>query len=459
MSGVRLSEVAAAVGGRLLGPDVTLAGVSTDSRTVAPGELFVALRGPRFDGHDFVGHAAGRGAAAVLVAEDPGGPLARVLVDDTLEALGRLGRWWRGRCAGPVVAVTGSSGKTTVKELAAAILARTGPGLATVGNLNNAIGVPLTLCRITPAHRWAVVELGASAAGDIARLAGMAEPDVGVVLNAGPAHLEGFGTVAGVARGKGELLEAVAARGGVAVYNADDAHAGLWRELAAGARAVVRFGLAAEAEWTAEWRTEPEGTRLHLRGPAGPLAECRLPLLGRHNILNALAAAAAASAAGADEAAILAGLEAAEPVPGRLRPLRLPCGALLLDDTYNANPQSLEAALEVLAALPGERVLVLGDMAELGPESAAWHEAAGRRALAAGVAALYGLGGEAARAARAFGAAGRACTDVEELVAALAPRLGPEVTVLVKGSRRMRMERVVQRLLAAPAAPAANGEG
>ena len=456
---VRLAEIAQAVGGRLTGADVQVDGVSTDSRTVRPGELFVALRGPRFDGHAFVAHAAGRGAAAALVEEEAGGALPLVVVDDTRTALGRLGRWWRGRCGGPVVALTGSSGKTTVKELTAGILARTGPGIATAGNLNNAIGVPLTLCRIGPGHRWAVVELGASAPGEIADLAGLAMPDVGVVLNAGPAHLEGFGTVAGVARGKGELLEAVAARGGVAVYNADDAHAPLWRELAEGAREVVRFGLAADAEWTADWEPGPGGTRLRLRGPAGPLAECRFPLLGRHNVLNALAAAAAAAAAGAVEEAILAGLEAAAPVPGRLRPLSLPSGALLLDDTYNANPLSLEAGLEVLAALPGERVLVLGDMAELGADAASWHEAAGRRARAAGVTALYALGDEAARAARAFGPGGHAFADHEALAAALEGALGPGMSVLVKGSRRMRMERLVQRLAAGPAAPAANGEG
>ncbi|HKJ77147.1 MAG TPA: UDP-N-acetylmuramoyl-tripeptide--D-alanyl-D-alanine ligase [Gammaproteobacteria bacterium] len=436
-----LAQAADWLGGERRGEAVAFAGVATDSRTLAAGNLFVALQGPNHDGHDHVADAAAAGAAAAVVSRPVPVDLPQVVVPDTLAALGELARQWRLACDVPVVGITGSNGKTTVKEMTAAILGRLGPTLATRGNLNNLIGVPLTLLRLTPAHRFAVIEMGANHPGEIARLAAIAGPRVGVVTNAGAAHLEGFGSLEGVARAKGELFQALPADG-TAVVNADDDFAGLWRELAAGQ--VLTFGLHG-ADVSADWEGDAAGSRLHLRTPAGE-ERVDLAVPGRHNVLNALAAAALTLAAGADLGAVKAGLESVQPVAGRLATRRGRRGARLLDDSYNANPGSLQAGLEVLAACAGRRLLALGDMAELGGDERREHVRAGEAARAAGLDGLFATGELSRLAAEAFGPGGRHFPEVEQLIAALEPELDPEVTLLVKGSRSARMERVVEAL-------------
>ncbi len=369
---------------------------------------------------------------------------------DTRLALGRLASACRAELAIPVLAVTGSNGKTTVKEMLAAILARRGAVLATRGNLNNDIGVPLTLLRLRPEHRYAVIEMGANHPGEIAYVAGLTAPTVALVTNAGPAHLEGFGSLAGVARAKGEVYQKLAT-GGVAVINADDPYAGLWRELAADHH-QISFGLRADADV----HTPAESIQLHIHNssivmhfvmqtPDGAL-QLALPLPGRHNVMNALAASAAALAAGAHLDDIKEGLEAMTPVAGRLN-MRIGLrGAHVLDDTYNANPASLRAGLDVLAACAGEKWLVLGDMGELGSDTADLHVQAGRQARAAGIDRLFTIGVQSRGAAQAFGAAAH-FDSPEALITALRDALHAGVSVLVKGSRFMHMERIVEALL------------
>ena len=445
MMSMSLAEAAVLLDARYAGPgDRCFTGVSTDTRTLAAENLFFALTGPRFDGHDHVAEAQARGAAAAAVSRPVDCALPLLQVEDTRRALGDLARQWRDRFAIPVVGITGSNGKTTVKEMLAAILAAQGPVLATQGNLNNDIGVPLTLARLAPEHRSAVIEMGANHAGEIAYLAQQARPTVAIVTNAGPAHLEGFGSLEGVARAKGELFAGLDATA-VAVINADDRFAPLWRDLARD-RAVLSFGLDAPADVTARYATTSAGTQLELETPQGSIALC-LPLLGRHNARNALGAAAAALAAGADLAHIRTGLEGLTSVAGRLQRKRRVDGGLVIDDTYNANPASLQAAIDVLRELPGERWLVFGDMAELGSDAAALHAEVGSYARAAGIERLFSLGDLARQAALAFG--GTAFDDFDALLSALRSALRTDVSILVKGSRRMGMERVVQALIGA----------
>ena len=444
-----LASFAAASGGVLRGANASFGEVATDTRSLARGALFVALRGERFDGHDFVVEAAARGAAGAVVSRAL--PLAtpQIVVQDTLAALARFASAWRGEFAGTVVGVTGSNGKTTVKEMLGAILARMGGCLITQGNLNNHIGVPLTLCRLGPAYRYAVIEMGANHAREIAHLAALAEPEVGLVINAGPAHLEGFGSLEGVARGKGEMFEALGIED-TAVINADDRFAALWHGLARLAGRVVTFGMRERAEVSAAavtGRVTAEGfaTEFELETPAGS-RHVTLNLAGEHNVMNALAAAAAALAAGATLEAIEQGLESVRPVTGRLQAKPARHGARLIDDAYNANPGSVRAGLRALAGLPGERWLVLGEMAELGPDSPRLHAEIGGYARECGVARLYAIGAQAQFAVEAFGAGARWFASVEELIAALEPELVPGLTVLVKGSRVNRLERVTAAL-------------
>ena len=452
-----LRAAAELVAGRLIGAGAGFRDVSIDSRKVVPGSLFVALRGERCDGHDHVAAAFAAGAVAALVERElPGlGPL--LLVDDSVAALGRLAAGWRARHQLPLVAITGSTGKTTVKEMVAAILGRRGPVLATRGNRNNHIGLPLTLLGLDAGHRAAVIEMGANHPGEIAYLTGLARPSVGVVTNAGPVHLEGFGDVAGVARGKGELFAGLDATA-TAVVNVDDAHAGIWIELAADRR-LLTFGVAADADVTtdADAVVEVDGLRPRLRFPlVTPLGatDIELPLAGRHNVANALAAAAAALVAGADLATVRDGLAAVATVPGRLQGIAGPRGSLIIDDTYNANPTAFAAAIELLATRPGRRWLAVGDMAELGDDAPRWHAWVGEQARARGIDRLLAVGALAARAAAAFGDHGEAFADQQALVAALRDDLDDGVTLLVKGSRAAHMERVVAAL-----ADHAGGEG
>ena len=447
-----LAEFARACGGRLSGNDAAYTDVVSDSRTLAPQQLFVALRGPRFDGHEFVGAALALGAAGALVDAEQPVRLAQIIVPDTQAALERAARHWRAGFSGALVGVAGSTGKTTAKDMTAAILGQSGNCLATRGNLNNHIGVPLTLLRLTPAHRFAVVEMGANRAGEVAALVSIARPTIGMITNAGAEHLEGFGSLEGVARAEGEMVAGLTL-GATAVINADDEFAGLWRALTP-AR-VVTFGVREPADFSAtEVHTSvgSEGflTQFRLSAPAGSAA-IHLAVGGAHNVANALAAAAAAASAGAGLEHIAAGLAAVRAVPGRLQFKQALSGAWLIDDSYNANPSSVRAAIEVLSSLAGRKGLVLGDMAELGEFAEAAHSAIGEFARAHGVERLYATGALAARAVDSFGAGAQWYSDAAALTAALTGALGkaaPDVRLLIKGSRMNRLERVVDALAA-----------
>jgi len=435
-----LATAAAVLNGTLSGADTTFTGVSTDTRTLARGDLFVALTGPNFDGHAFLDIAANSGAAGAVVARADRAPLPIVQVADTRLALGQLAAHWRRQFRIPVVAVTGSNGKTTVKNMIAAILGERGPTLATRGNLNNDIGVPLTLLRLRRGDQHAVIEMGMNHANEIDYLTRLANPTVALVNNAAPAHLAGLGSVEAIAYAKGEIYAGLG-DDGIAIINADDAFAGLWRRLAAPHR-IISFGLEQPADVTAVYTLDAGGSELELRTPQGGIS-MRLSLLGRHNVMNALAAGSAALAAGASLADIQAGLEKLKAVSGRLEVKRGANGARVLDDTYNANPGSLAAGIEVLRTAGGERLLVLGDMGELGPTATDIHRRVGELAKRVGIERLYAVGELSRAAVEAFGAGARHFATHEQLVDDLRQVLHGGMTVLVKGSRFMKMESVV----------------
>jgi UDP-N-acetylmuramoyl-tripeptide--D-alanyl-D-alanine ligase len=443
-----LAEAAGVLGASVRGADARFHGVSTDTRTLRSGELFVALRGERFDGHAFLEQAAAAKAAAAIVDRDYSGqaPLPAAIVADTRLALGALARHWRGRFRPALIAVAGSNGKTTVKEMVAAILRSHAPQdavLATTGNLNNDIGVPLTLLRMREAHRWCVIELGMNHKGEIAYLAEIARPTVALVNNAQREHLEFMGSVEEVAAENAAVYEALPADG-VAVVNADDGHAAFFRSRA-GARRIVDFGIEAPAQVTARHALKPLSSELVIRTPAGE-AQATLAIPGLHNVRNALAAAAAAHAAGVGVAAIGKGLSAFRPYTGRLQVKQARGGATLIDDSYNANPDSVRAAIDVLASCPGPTVLVLGDMGEVGEQGPEFHREIGAYARTKGIGSLLALGEAAREAVRAFGAGARHFDQPEDLVLHVKGK-----SILVKGSRFMRMERVVAALTGAAA--------
>ncbi len=454
-----LNAVARACGGSLHGDNVRFSGVSTDSRRIAAGELFFALRGENFDGHRFLAAARAAGAAAAVVCADAdaadlaaAGGLPCVAVADTRLALGALAADWRARFTLPVIAVTGSNGKTTTKEMIASIL-RSAFGdavLATQGNLNNDIGLPLTLLQLDAGHRAAIVEMGMNHPGEIAYLAGLARPTVALVTNAQRAHLAGMGSIEAIAAEKGHIYDGLGADG-VAVINADDEWAPMWRARNAGRR-ILAFGFAPEADVRGECHPHGLENRLVLQA-LGQRSELSLALPGRHNACNALAAAAAALAAGLPFATAAAGLAAFAGVKGRLQRRAGLNGAVLLDDTYNANPDSVRAGIDVLASTIGRKILVLGDMGEIGEMTGQFHDEIGGYAKSQGIDRLYALGESSAIAAHNFGAGAEHFRRVDDLVEALRPELTPDTTVLVKGSRFMRMERVADAL----AAPAGGG--
>jgi UDP-N-acetylmuramoyl-tripeptide--D-alanyl-D-alanine ligase len=409
--------------------------------------LFVALKGEQADGHDFAAAAAARGASALLVERELPIDLPQVIVGDTLAALTACARARRQEFAGPLVAVTGSNGKTTTKEMIGAILSVRGRCLITRGNLNNHIGVPLTLLSLCADHRHAVVEMGANHRGEIAHLTSIAAPGIGIVTNAGAAHLEGFGSLDGVAEGKGELFAGLPGDG-VAILNADDRYASRWRSLAAGRR-IVTFGLEG-ADYSAravESALEPGAPRLafELVAPGGTI-RVELALVGMHNLRNALGAAAAAQAAGASLGDVAAGLGAVRPVKGRLEFRPAVNGAVLVDDSYNANPGSLKAGLDAFRSFAGARWLVLGDMMELGTAADELHREIGAYARESGVERLLAVGPRAKRAADEFGPGGAWFENVEDLITEARRSLRADVAVLVKGSRATRLERVAQAL-------------
>lgn len=439
-----LAAVAAATGGRLVGRDREFGQVISDSRRMEADALFVCLKGPRFDGHDFATAAAAAGAAGLLASRAVAPALARVEVPDTLAALGRFAGAWRAAHAARVAAITGSNGKTTTKNLLAAMLGQVAPTLATSGNYNNLIGVPLTLARLAAEHRFAVIELGTNAPGEIAALAEIARPDAGVVTGIAPAHLEGFGDLAGVAREKGALFVALPSHG-LAVAPVDSPWLDEWRQTSA-VRRWVTFGFDARADvYARDLDYGSTGTRFTLVTPDGE-ETAGLRLLGRHNVANALAAAALAWGFGVAADAIARGLAIVRPAPGRLVPRTLASGAALIDDTYNANPESVAAAVAAASASGRPVWLALGDLGELGPEAAAWHRRVGRDARAAGVRRLFTVGPLAAEAAHAFGRGATALESIESLVEAIRDALPSEAVLVVKGSRSARMERVVAAL-------------
>lgn len=449
-----LASAAPAIQAQVRGRNVPFVRVTSDSRDIRAGDLFVALKGERFDGHDFVASAFERGAAAALVAADRAASLAGNLLvtTDPLTALARLANWWRAQFSMPLIGVVGSNGKTTVKEMIAAIF-RAAVGedamLATRGNFNNHIGLPLTLLRLRPRHRLAVVELGMNHRGETAALTAIARPTIGLINNAQREHQEFMRSVDDVAVEHGGLIAALLPSG-VALINADDPFAGYWRRTA-GDRRIVDFGLSAAARVKGRAQYGVFSSVVDVTLPEGQI-EFMLHAPGEHNVRNALAAVAAADAAGVHAEAIAEGLTNFRPVAGRLVHRKLANGASLIDDSYNANPDSVRAAIDVLAGAYGKRLLVLGDMGEVGAQGPAFHTEAGRYARERGIDALYGLGALTLKATEAFGPGAQHCSDAAELVDVLRRAVGAQTTVLIKGSRFMAMERVVAGLEAALAA-------
>lgn len=441
-----LADFVRAIPGASLTTPAFFAGVSTNSQTVEPGNLFVALRGERFDAHEFLADVAARGAAAVVAERVPDGyPLPVLRVPETRYALGQLAQSWRQRFAIPVIGVTGSNGKTTVKEMIASILAAEygdDQVLSTRGNLNNEIGVPLTLFRLDRRHRVAVVEMGMNHPGEIGRLAEIAQPTVALVNNAQREHQEFMASIAAVAEENGAVIRALDDEG-CAVFPADDDYASLWRSYA-GQRRLLTFGLETGPDVSCHWTPLDFGSRLHVSGPGRQFA-LTLSAAGLHNVRNALAACAAALAIGVPEASIVRGLEAFTPVAGRLQKKQAVNGALVIDDTYNANPDSVRAAIDVLAGAPAPRLLVLGDMGEVGAEGVTFHQEIGAYAKACQIDQLFTLGALARHASLAFGSTARHFDAMDTLNKEVAT-VPAGASVLVKGSRFMQMERVVQHL-------------
>jgi UDP-N-acetylmuramoyl-tripeptide--D-alanyl-D-alanine ligase len=442
---MRLSEAAAAMGGLLIGADVPFDSVSTDSRDIVAGQLFIALRGEKYDAARFASRTLEKGAAAVVV-NHYGAPQVSpsIVVEDTRIALGKLAAHWRERFAIPVAAITGSNGKTTVKEMLAGILrVQTGSPntvLATEGNFNNDIGCPLTILQLRPEHRYAVLEMGMNHFGELAYLTRLARPNVAFINNAHSAHVEYLGSLDGIAKAKGEIFLGLGPSG-IPVINADDPHADLWRSMNT-SRAVMGFGFTPDAQVHGDSVPDDAGQQLVIRTPQGEVS-VHLGVSGQHNARNALGAAACALAMGASLDAIRSGLAGFTGVKGRLQRKPGLHGALFIDDTYNANPDSVKAAITVLSQLTGRKILVLGDMAELGDASAAFHAELGLVARQSGIDQLFTLGELSKPAAQAFGSGGLHYERIEELLADLEIQLAPNVNVLVKGSRTMKMERVV----------------
>ncbi|EFB2834082.1 UDP-N-acetylmuramoyl-tripeptide--D-alanyl-D-alanine ligase [Escherichia coli] len=446
MISVTLSQLANILNGELKGADITLDAVTTDTRKLTPGCLFVALKGERFDAHDFADQAKAGGAGALLVSRPLDIDLPQLIVNDTRLAFGELAAWVRQQVPARVVALTGSSGKTSVKEMTAAILSQCGNTLYTAGNLNNDIGVPMTLLRLTPEYDYAVIELGANHQGEIAWTVSLTRPEAALVNNLAAAHLEGFGSLAGVAKAKGEIFTGLP-ENGIAIMNADNNDWLNWQSVI-GSRKVWRFSPnAANSDFTAtNIHVTSHGTEFTLQTPTGSV-DVLLPLPGRHNIANALAAAALSMSVGATLDAIKMGLANLQAVPGRLFPIQLAENQLLLDDSYNANVGSMTAAVQVLAEMPGYRVLVVGDMAELGAESDACHLQVGEAAKAAGIDRVLSVGKQSHAISTASGA-GEHLADKSALITRLKSLIAEQqvITILVKGSRSAAMEEVVRAL-------------
>lgn len=446
-----LADLQPWISGALVTGNVAFDGVSTDSRNITPGNLFVALRGEHFDAHNFLDDVIAKGAVAVVVEQGPKGlKVPAMVVPDTRVALAEIAQHWRRQFTIPVIAVTGSNGKTTVKEMIASILAvEFGEGryLATRGNLNNEIGVPLTVFRMDQQHRAAVLELGMNHPGEIAKLAAVAQPTVALVNNAQREHQEFMGTVEAVAEENSNVLRALPEKG-IAVFPGDDTFMPIWHRSAksSGRRKTLTFGLNPESKVTCSFRQGEFGSEMVVTAGSNKFP-VNLTAAGVHNVRNALAAIACTLAIGVSVDAVMRGLESFAPVNGRLQRKKAVNGALVIDDTYNANPDSVRAAIDVLAQAAEPQVLVLGDMGEVGSEGRKFHEEIGAYARGRGVRHLLTLGDLARHSCDAFGARGKHFSDIDAMNAELDNLVTPEATVLVKGSRFMKMERVVQHLI------------
>ncbi len=441
-----LAAAADAMQGVLHGDDRSFSGVSTDTRSVQSGELFFALSGPNFDGGEFVSQASMKDAAGAVVTSQVADDIAQITVDDTRLALGRLGSSWRRQHTATVVGVTGSNGKTTLKEMIAACLAQAAPTIATAGNLNNEIGMPLMLLRIAASHRFAVLEMGANHGGEIEYLTSLALPDVVVITNAGTAHLEGFGSLTGVAHGKGEILQG-SPRPKIAILNADDDFYDYWMSLVDDVE-VLSFGLSDNADiFATKIHAGRDNSQFLLHLPDAQI-EIQLPLVGLHNVRNACAAAAVATGLGVSAAQIKTALESVLPVSGRLQPAAGLHGATLYDDSYNANPVSVMAAGDFVAQLDGDNWMVLGDMGELGDDASQLHGQVGSALHDKGIDRLFAVGELSKTTVAAFGEHGEWFESIDELLNRVTNELTSDVNVLVKGSRSARMERVVTAIRA-----------
>lgn len=444
---MKLSQAANTTNGHLIGCDVEFNFVSTDTRQIKPGSLFIALKGPHFDGHDFIRNAVEKGAVAALVNHKiDHSPVPLIQVNDTHSALGQLAHYHRQQFSIPVIAITGSCGKTTTKAFIAAILNECGETLATEGTLNNDIGVPLTLFRLTPEHQYAVIEMGTNHFGEISYITQIAQPTVAMIINAAPAHLEGFIDVQGVARAKGEIFCGLK-QNGIAIINADDDYANYWQSLIK-THKIIRFGIKSPAQIHAKQVVLDTKGRAQfiLCTPDGEI-DVHLAVLGMHNVMNALAAASAAWAVGAPLAAISRGLESTLAVNKRLVEQKGYNSALIIDDTYNANPLSFQAALEILAQKQGKKILVFGDMGELGESTEYYHRKLGENARLLQIDQLYGYGNYSQLTVESFGMNAHHYCDQNKLILAVRAQMDEGVTLLVKGSRAMQMEHIVEALL------------
>ncbi|EIJ41654.1 UDP-N-acetylmuramoyl-tripeptide--D-alanyl-D-alanine ligase [Beggiatoa alba B18LD] len=438
-------EIARVLQGQLIGANVTITGCYTDTRNPLTGGLYLALKGQQFDGHDFLPQIQSQGGVAALVEQvNTGIDLPQIRVTHTWQAAGQLARYWREQFNQPVIAITGSNGKTTVKEMTRQILARRGNVLATQGNLNNEIGLPLTLFTLNDKHDFIVLEMGASKRGDIAYLCELAKPTIAAVTLCAPAHLDGFKSVEGVARTKGEIFEHLP-NNGIAIINHDDFYSGLWQELA-GQRKIITFGLQKSATITAQELTlAVDHAQFTLITPLGDVP-IFLPLAGQHNVMNALAASACALASGCALSHIQQGLNNMSAVKGRLQRYQGQKGCTVIDDTYNANPQSFKAALAVLSQYAQPRWLVMGDMKELGTQSATFHQQLGELAKELGIERLWAVGDMSRFAVQAFGQGASHWDNQTAMIQALSTEVSANITLLIKGSRSMQMEKVVQAL-------------
>ncbi len=437
-----LQEIKQATAATLVGSELDLAsvvrGVNTDSRTIKQGELFVALKGEKYDAHDYISHAYDRGASAYLVDHEIDNLKPALVVKDTRIAFGQLAKAWRNKFSYPIIAVTGSNGKTTVKEMLNSILSVHGNVLATKGNFNNDVGVPITLFRMNDSHSYAVIEMGANHPGEISYLTHLVQPDVAIITNAAAAHLEGFGSLDGVVKAKGEIFEGLSAQG-TAIINFDDKACSTWKKLTKNKK-IISFGLDSRADVSCLLLAE---NLMHVHINQAKEFEVKLPLPGKHNVLNALAAIAAAVALDVPLNLIKQGLEQMQAVPGRLVKKDGLNNSIIIDDTYNANPASLGAAMEVLANCNGQLHVVLGDMGEMGEEAVQIHKDAAHTIKQVDVTYLYTIGENSRYTSRAFGNGAQHFQSHAELAEQLKENIQPGDTVLIKGSRAMQMEKIV----------------